>query len=58
MSRESYPDLIDGLQESNFAAYWQSFCLAFDVSPEHRNEWATLAERFDLPQEFIDVIRG
>lgn len=50
--------VLDGLQESNFAAYWQSFCLAFDVSAEHRNEWATLAKRFDLPEDFISVIRG
>lgn len=48
----------EGLNESGFPAYWQAFCLNFNVSAEHRNEWATLAESFDLPIDFINIIRG
>lgn len=48
----------DGLFESGFPAYWQAFCDALGVSVEHRTQWANLAVSFNLPVDFINVIRG
>lgn len=47
-----------GLQESDFASYWNYFCQLGQVMPEHREVWADTAEAFDLPAEFVAVVRG
>ena len=48
----------DGLIESNFPFYWNLFCQMLSVSPEHRIEWADMAESFNLPTDFVSLIRG
>ena len=55
---ESYGMAIsDGISTSKFHAYWQEFCQIGQVSIEHRNQWADMAEDLGLPQEFVNVIR-
>jgi hypothetical protein len=42
----------------NFAAIFPMFCQLAGVSPEHREEWATMAESFHLPADFVSIVRG
>ena len=41
-----------------FALVFDTFCQIGNVSYEHRETWANIAEGFNLPIEFVDVIRG
>jgi hypothetical protein len=47
-----------GLQESDFASYWNYFCQLGQVLEINRGIWADTAEAFDLPAEFVAVVRG
>jgi hypothetical protein len=47
-----------GLIESGFADYWNAFCASLGVTVEHRDDWSELAEGFNLPADFISVVRG
>jgi hypothetical protein len=42
----------------NFAMSFPLFCFLAGVTQEHREEWATLAESFNLPDAFVQVVRG
>lgn len=56
---ERYSRISDvGLEQSRFADYWESFCSSLSVTPEHREQWAQLAEENSLPPDLVDVIRG
>jgi hypothetical protein len=41
-----------------FGLVFNAFCTAGQVSSGQRATWATLAEGFNLPIEFVDVVRG
>lgn len=41
-----------------FIPYFEMFCQAANVLPAHRQQWATLAERFNLPEDFVSAVRG
>lgn len=41
-----------------FTLVFGRFCQAVGVSVEHRNEWADMAEDYNLPSDFVDVVRG
>jgi hypothetical protein len=43
---------------NSFAILYGAFCQIGQVSAEQRGEWADLAESFNLPQEFVGVLRG
>jgi hypothetical protein len=47
-----------GLQGSGFANYFIAFCNSLQVSLEHRGTWANLAGSFNLPGDFVQLIRG
>jgi hypothetical protein len=56
---ERYGKVADvGVSGSGFGAYWNYFCQALEVTTEHRNEWANQAQEFNLPVDFVSVIRG
>lgn len=42
----------------NFAGIFPLFCQLAQVTPQHREEWAQLAESFSLPVEFVNIVRG
>ena len=42
----------------SFATVYNIFCQAASVTQPHREGWAVLAENNNLPQNFIDLIRG
>jgi hypothetical protein len=42
----------------NFAMAFPLFCFLTGVTQEHRDEWANLAESFNLPADFVAVVRG
>jgi hypothetical protein len=42
----------------NFAAIFPMFCQLANVTQEHREGWAAMAESFDLPAEFVTIVRG
>lgn len=42
----------------NFAAIFPLFCQMAQVTVEHREAWAQMAEGFDLPSDFVAVVRG
>jgi len=48
----------EGVAESNFPFYWNIFCQTLNVSSEHRNEWADVAETFNLRPDFVALLRG
>jgi hypothetical protein len=50
--------LPEGLAESNFPFYWNIFCQALSVTTEHRNEWADMADTFNLRPDFVALLRG
>jgi hypothetical protein len=50
--------LPEGLADSNFPFYWNIFCQALSVTTEHMNEWADVAETFNLRPDFVAVLRG
>jgi len=50
--------MIDTHGVGAFGLIFPLFCQAGQVSTETRIEWATLAESFNMPQDFIDIIRG
>jgi hypothetical protein len=50
--------LPEGLAESNFPFYWNIFCQSLGVTAEHRNEWADMAETFNLRPDFVTLLRG
>ena len=53
----AYSFIIDhGVDD--FAVAFPLFCQIAEVAQEHRNLWATIAESFDLPSEFVALIRG
>ena len=41
-----------------FALVFNAFCQIGNVSSEQREVWANIAEGFNLPIEFIDVVKG
>lgn len=41
-----------------FVTAFEALCQAASVSSEQRNIWATVAESYDLPTEFVAAIRG
>jgi hypothetical protein len=43
---------------SQFKPYFYLFCSLTQVAVEHRQEWAIAAEGFNLPIEFLEVLRG
>jgi hypothetical protein len=50
--------LPEGIVASNFPFYWGLFCQALSVSTDHRNEWADVALSFNLPADFVALLRG
>ncbi len=43
---------------SAFSLVFTNFCLIGQVSAEQRDTWATMAETYNLPSEFVAVVRG
>ena len=41
-----------------FNLVFTNFCLIGQVSPEQRDTWADIAESFNLPSDFVAVVRG
>ena len=41
-----------------FIPYFEKFCQTTNVLPIHRQQWAALAEYFNLPSDFVSVVRG
>jgi hypothetical protein len=41
-----------------FALVFNSFCQLGQVDSEHRNEWADNAQGFNLPNDFVAIVRG
>lgn len=41
-----------------FTPYFEMFCQVTNVLPAHRQQWAALAEYFNLPSDFVSVVRG
>ena len=41
-----------------FRQVFLAFCQLASVTPEHRGEWATLGESYNLPTDFINIVRG
>ena len=48
--------LTNGVE--SFAIVFTAFCQYGNVSSEQRGIWAAIAEYFNLPTEFVDVVRG
>jgi hypothetical protein len=42
----------------NFASIFPIFCQLAGVTQIHRDEWAALALFYNLPTDFIDVVKG
>ncbi len=42
----------------NFAAIFPIFCQIANVAQQHRDDWADLALQYDLPAEFVTIVRG
>lgn len=42
----------------DFLQVFPMFCQVAEVTQEHRDEWADAAESFNLPYDFISVLRG
>ena len=49
---------IDSNAVDSFALVFDAFCQIGQVSSEQREDWAILAESFNLPSEFVEVILG
>lgn len=49
---------VDTKGLDNFAAIFPMFCQIAGVTPEHREQWAALAQEHNLPIEFVEVLRG
>lgn len=45
-------------QTTMFATVYGQMCAVAEVTPFQREEWATIAEQFHAPAEFVAVIRG
>lgn len=43
---------------ATFAMIFPLFCQFGDVQPETRIEWVELAESFNMPDDFVSIIRG
>lgn len=41
-----------------FALTFNGFCTALSVTEQHRENWATIAQSFNLPADFVNVVRG
>jgi hypothetical protein len=41
-----------------FALTFNGFCQAVSVTPQHRGEWADMAVTFNLPENFVSIVRG
>lgn len=41
-----------------FSARFEKFCQAVEVNADRRLEWAELADSFNLPVDFVNLIRG
>jgi hypothetical protein len=53
----AYNNIVDrGI--GDFVQIFPVFCVAAQVTTQHREEWAAAAESFNLPQDFVEVIRG
>jgi hypothetical protein len=45
-------------QTAMFAFLYSQICTLAEVSPAQRETWATMAEGFNLPAEFVVIVRG
>ena len=45
-------------QTAMFAFLYGQICTIAEVPPAQREAWATMAEGFNLPAEFVDIVRG
>jgi len=43
---------------ASFALAFPPFCYFGEVSTEQRNTWADLAQSFNLPGDFVNIVRG
>ena len=50
--------MIDSHGVTAFGYIFPLFCQAGQVSPETREEWAALAESFNMPADFVAIVRG
>lgn len=46
-----------GIEETGFSTYWEIFCQQLQVTAAHRETWAGYAELYNLPADFVDLIR-
>ena len=55
------PSALSQVSTNGVAAFnlvFTNFCLIGQVSAQQRNTWADTAESFNLPSEFVAVVRG
>lgn len=53
----AYNNIVDrGLED--FAQIFPIFCSTANVSQSHREEWALAAVSYNLPQQFVSILRG
>ena len=45
-------------QAAMFAFLYDQICTIAEVALAQRDAWATMAEGFNLPAEFVDIVRG
>lgn len=49
---------VESKGQSAFALVYTGFCTAVNVSSADRDSWASIAQTYNLPVDFVNLIRG